>query len=113
MNEEEIRDEARKAADRSQFMSNHIYDHKSYEDGFYEGMNQALRLGVTEKANYEIQKLFDKAIKEAVTEALRKHFVGNRRELFDKFYEWLDGLSQAEYDDMSLTDKCEKFFFKT
>lgn len=43
MNEEEIRDEARKAANRSQFMSNHIYDHKSYEDGFYEGMNQALR----------------------------------------------------------------------
>lgn len=39
--------------------------------------------------------------------------VSNRRELFDKFYEWLDGLSQAEYDDMSLTDKCEKFFFKT
>ena len=39
--------------------------------------------------------------------------VSNRRELFDKFYEWLDGLSQAEYDDMSLTDKCEKFFFNT
>jgi hypothetical protein len=39
--------------------------------------------------------------------------VSNRRELFDKFYEWLDGLSQTEYDDMSLTDKCEKFFFKT
>ena len=39
--------------------------------------------------------------------------VSNRRELFDKFYEWLDGLSQKEYDDMSLTDKCEKFFFKT
>ena len=39
--------------------------------------------------------------------------VSTRRELFDKFYEWLDGLSQAEYDDMSLTDKCEKFFFKT
>ena len=35
--------EARKAANRSQFMSNHIYDHKSYEDGFFEGMNQALR----------------------------------------------------------------------
>lgn len=31
--------------------------------------------GVSEKANYEIQKLFDKAIKEAVTEALRKHSV--------------------------------------
>lgn len=39
--------------------------------------------------------------------------VSNRRKLFDKFYEWLDGLSQAEYDDMSLTDKCENFFFKT
>ena len=43
MNEEQIRDEARKAANRSQFMSNRVYDHKSYEDGFYEGMNQALR----------------------------------------------------------------------
>lgn len=43
MNEEKIRDEARKAANRSQFMSNHVYDHKSYEDGFYEGMSQALR----------------------------------------------------------------------
>jgi len=43
MNKEEIRDEAIKAANRSQFMSNHIYDHKSYEDGFYEGMNQAIR----------------------------------------------------------------------
>lgn len=31
--------------------------------------------GVSEKANYEIQKLFDKAIKEAVTEALRIHDV--------------------------------------
>jgi hypothetical protein len=30
------------------------------------------QFGVSEKANYEIQKLFDKAIKEAVTEALRQ-----------------------------------------
>jgi hypothetical protein len=29
------------------------------------------QFGVSEKANYEIQKLFDKAIKEAVIEALR------------------------------------------
>ena len=43
MNEEEIRDEARKAANRSQFKSYRIYDHKSYEDGFYEGMSQALQ----------------------------------------------------------------------
>lgn len=28
------------------------------------------KFGVTEKANYEIQKLFDKVIKEVVTEAL-------------------------------------------
>lgn len=33
------------------------------------------------------------------------------RKRFDMFYEWLDSLTQAEYDDMSLTDKCEKFFF--
>ena len=38
--------------------------------------------------------------------------VSNQRELFDKFYSWLDGLTQEEYDDMSLTDKCERFFFK-
>lgn len=36
--------------------------------------------GVSEKANYEIQKLFDKAIKEAVTEALRIHDVVGRNE---------------------------------
>jgi hypothetical protein len=39
--EELVRDKARKAADFSQFKSNHIYDHKSYEDGFYEGMMQS------------------------------------------------------------------------
>ena len=38
------------------------------------------QFGVTEKANYEIQKLFDKAIKEAVTEALRIHDVVERSE---------------------------------
>ena len=37
--------------------------------------------GVSEKANYEIQKLFGKAIKEAVTEALRIHDVVGRSEL--------------------------------
>lgn len=58
MNEEQIRDEARKAANRSQFMSNHIYDHKSYEDGFYEGMNQALRqYGVLQRSEQLISLL--------------------------------------------------------
>ena len=33
------------------------------------------QFGVSEKANYEIQKLFDKSIKKAVTEALRKNAV--------------------------------------
>ena len=33
------------------------------------------QFGVSEKANYEIQKLFEKAIKEAATEALRIHDV--------------------------------------
>ena len=41
------------------------------------------QFGVSEKANYEIQKLFDKAIKEAVTEALRIHdVVGRSEQLF-------------------------------
>jgi len=38
------------------------------------------QFGVSEKANYEIQKLFDKAIKEAVNEALRIHDVVGRSE---------------------------------
>ncbi len=38
------------------------------------------QFGVSEKANYEIQKLFDKAIKEAVTEALCTHDVVGRSE---------------------------------
>ncbi len=41
------------------------------------------QFGVSEKANYEIQKLFDKAVKEAVTEALRIHDVaGESEQLF-------------------------------
>jgi hypothetical protein len=38
------------------------------------------QFGVSEKANYEIQKLFDKAIKEAVIEALRIHDVVEQSE---------------------------------
>ena len=44
--------------------------------------------GVSEKANYEIQKLFDKAIKEAVTEALRIHDGVWRSEQLKAFREW-------------------------
>jgi hypothetical protein len=50
---------------------------------------------------------------------LLKHFakaLQNERKIkrteFDKFYKWIDGLPQGEYDRMSLTDKCEEFFFK-
>ena len=35
------------------------------------------------------------------------------RERFDRFYSWVDGLTQSEYDDMSITNKCEKFYFKS
>lgn len=38
-----IKDEARKAANRSQFKSNYKYDHKSYEDAFIEGVKYALQ----------------------------------------------------------------------
>ena len=37
----DIKSEAIKAANRSQFKSNRIYDHKSYEDGFIEGAEYA------------------------------------------------------------------------
>ena len=40
--EEEIKQEAIKAANRSQFMSNWIYDHKSYEEGYLIGAKWAL-----------------------------------------------------------------------
>ena len=39
---EEIKQEAIKAANRSQFMSNWIYDHKSYEEGYLIGAKWAL-----------------------------------------------------------------------
>ena len=35
------------------------------------------------------------------------------RKEFDKFYGWLDSLTTEQYDDMSLTDMCEKFFFNS
>jgi hypothetical protein len=58
-------------------------------------------VGGTDDLKRELLKLFAMPV------------VRKQRELFDKFYAWLDGLTQGEYDDMSLTDKCEKFFFKT
>ncbi len=51
-------------------------------------------------------------LQQAHDEILALFSVSNQRELFDNFYKWLDGLTQAEYDDMSLTDKIEKYFFK-
>ena len=34
------------------------------------------------------------------------------RKLLDDFYKWLDDLTEEEFDVMSLTDKCEKFFIE-
>ena len=44
--------------------------------------------------------------------AVSKYEGNELRILFYNFYRWLDGLSESEYDKMSLTDKCEKYFFK-
>src|SRR5690606_12259539 len=41
------------------------------------------QFGISEKANYEIQKLFDKAIKEVLTEQLRKQAVVMKSVLAD------------------------------
>jgi len=73
-------------------------------------------LGINPKE--EIEGLYSAKIK--IIDLLKKYLkeqlilsgVSNRRELFDDFYKWLDDLTQAEYDDMSLTDKIEKYFFK-
>jgi hypothetical protein len=68
------------------------------------------QFGVTEKANYEIQKLFDKAIKEAVTEALRIHDVSG-----SLFLEWLKQTyplmyRDEDYAELDYTD-LQKFVF--
>lgn len=52
--------------------------------------------GVSEKANYEIQKLFDKAIKEAVTEALRKHDVSGSLTPFGESIKLLRDLADLQ-----------------
>ena len=57
------------------------------------------------------QAINDKADKYLLDQVLRLCAVSQQRELFDKFYKWLDDMSEAEYDKMSLTEKCEKFFF--
>lgn len=38
----QVKEIARKAANNSQFKSDYPYDHKSYEDGFYDGMLKAI-----------------------------------------------------------------------
>lgn len=38
--------------------------------------------------------------------------VGSRRRLLDDFYNKLDDLTQGEFDELSLTEKCEKYLFK-
>lgn len=88
MNEEQIRDEARKAANRSQFMSNHIYDHKSYEDGFYEGMNQALHQPPVNSSVRQIEtKMKDADIMKLFFDMLKRNGV-NVIEEFDEGKEW-------------------------
>lgn len=59
--------------------------------------------GVSEKANYEIQKLFDKAIKEAVTEALRIHDVMES----DCDHEWINhSFDHFGFLQEQICDKC-------
>lgn len=63
----------------------------------------------------KISSMFTKDVKIAeiyVSEKESKNIDIKRRELFNDFYAWLDSLSVEEYDDMSLTQKCEKYFFE-
>lgn len=64
------------------------------------------QFGVSEKANYEIQKLFDKAIKEAVTEALRIHDVVGRSEQLNAFVDFYNSRKlpheRINYDEIDI-----------
>ena len=67
------------------------------------------QFGISEKANYEIQKLFDKAIKGAVTEALRIHdVVGRSEQLIDFAIKngYIEDMPKG--NKMGLIDKFEK-----
>lgn len=65
--------------------------------------------GVAEKANYEIQKLFDKSIKEAVDEALRKHTVLQQKEQLITFLEWYWKKVDGRPFDARATDIVENY----
>ena len=85
-----IKDEARKAANGSQFKSNHIYDWKSYADGFEEGAGvlqtkiKSLEVAI-KKVEFERDKLrnyvksvaddlfTEKTAKQLAQELLAKH----------------------------------------
>jgi hypothetical protein len=54
------------------------------------------QFGVSEKANYEIQKLFDKLILEDRAEQLRKHAVVGRSEQLKAFMEFAE-FAKQEY----------------
>jgi hypothetical protein len=62
--------------------------------------------------NYMDELYLENGILKQQVLKLNLDLVTQLRGQFDNFYAWLDGLTQEEYDDMSLTDKCEKFFFK-
>ncbi len=70
------------------------------------------QFGVSEKANYEIQKLFDKLILKDRAEQLRKHAVVGRSEQLKSFYQFLDskGLIEANKD---YSDEWVKEYEKT
>lgn len=55
MKELDIKHKAKIAADESQLKSNHKYDHKSYEDGFIEGMNSAIGLETVDESKTDYQ----------------------------------------------------------
>lgn len=60
----------------------------------------------------ELKQFIDSLYSEQSAKSAHTMSEGDLRDLFDKFYAWLDGLTQVEYDNISLTDKCEKFFFE-
>lgn len=89
MDNEFVSDLARKYANVCEFKNDFPHNWHSVNDGFKEGFKTAIRLIETNDITNDELRI-----------------------KIDGFYEWLDTLSQEEYDDMSLTEKCENFFFK-
>jgi len=75
---------------------------KKYLDGEYGRLKVAYKQSETLVSSLRIE--YSKLEME-----FKKSGKTNKSQLIKSFYIWLDGLSEQEHHEMSLTEKCEKF----